>query len=189
MLAHFALRGALLGLVLVVVVPVSGGMADTLRQCPKSSAGAVTQLFDRWNAALATGNPDAVTGLYADDAVLYPALSDRWLVGQDEIRTHFAKFLELHPQASVTMRAISTNCTTAEDIGTYVYRVTGRRKGTRMLIRGHYAIRYEFRAGDWRIVSQRISGAYRPLSSVGDLITKGATPVTTGRLSPVSLPR
>ncbi|MEM9313494.1 MAG: DUF4440 domain-containing protein, partial [Pseudomonadota bacterium] len=30
----------------------------------------VLQLFERWNAALATGNPDEVTALYAEDAIL-----------------------------------------------------------------------------------------------------------------------
>jgi uncharacterized protein (TIGR02246 family) len=147
----------------------------------------VMQLFDRWNAALATGNPDLVAALYADDAVLLPALSDRLVVGRDQVRAHFSQFLGLHPQASVTTRAIDTDCATAVDSGTYVYRVTGRRKGTRMLISGHYAIRYELRDREWRIVSHRTSGAYQPLSSAEELrateIGNRGDPRTSGEVA------
>jgi uncharacterized protein (TIGR02246 family) len=169
MLATVARCCTSLGLALLVAIQSFQGMAETARQCSKPSAETVTQLFDRWNAALATGNADAVARLYADDAVLLSALSDRVVVGRDQIRTHFSQFLALHPQASVTTRAIDTDCATAVDSGTYVYRVTGRRKGTRMLISGRYAIRYEFRKGDWHIISHRASGAYLPLSSLEDL--------------------
>jgi Calcium/calmodulin dependent protein kinase II association domain len=47
---------------------------------------AIAHLFDRWNASLATGDPDAVAKLYADNAALLPALSDRQLVGREQIR-------------------------------------------------------------------------------------------------------
>jgi hypothetical protein len=100
--------------------------------------------------------------------VFLPALSDRLLVGRDQVRAHFAQFLALHPQASVIARSVDVDCATAVDNGAYVYRVTGRRKGTRMLISGRYAIRYEVRDGDWHIVSHLASGAYLPLSSLED---------------------
>lgn len=169
MLANVARYGASLALVLLVMVQPSPSTADTPRQCPEPSGRMIAELFDRWNAALASGDPDAVAKLYADNAVLLPALSDRPLVGREQIRGHLAQFLARHPQASVTKRTISIDCTTAVDAGTYVYRVTGRRKGTRMLIGGRYAIRHEFRNGDWRIVSHRVSGGYRALSSAKDL--------------------
>ncbi|MCL1536223.1 SgcJ/EcaC family oxidoreductase, partial [Xanthomonas nasturtii] len=35
----------------------------------------VAALFDTWNAALATGNPDKVADLYAPDGVLLPTVS------------------------------------------------------------------------------------------------------------------
>ena len=37
----------------------------------------IVQLFANWNAALATGDPDQVTALYADNAVLLPTVSNR----------------------------------------------------------------------------------------------------------------
>jgi uncharacterized protein (TIGR02246 family) len=140
--------------------------AETTAQCPATSEEAIAQLFDRWNASLATGRPGEVAKLYADNAVLVPALSDRPLMGREEIRAYFEHFLGRHPQGSVTMRSIMINCNTASDIGTYVYRVTGQRKGTRMLIGGRYSTVYEYRNGDWLIVHHHVSGMSRPLSSV-----------------------
>lgn len=37
----------------------------------------VAQLFDRWNAALTTGNPNNVAKLYTPDAVLLPTMSNQ----------------------------------------------------------------------------------------------------------------
>jgi hypothetical protein len=57
--------------------------AETTAQCPATSEEAIAQLFDRWNASLATGRPGEVVKLYADNAVLVPALSDRPLMGRE----------------------------------------------------------------------------------------------------------
>jgi uncharacterized protein (TIGR02246 family) len=143
-------------------------VADPAGTCPHASRQVSAGLLARWEAALATGNADEVAKLYAENAVLLPAVSQRPLVGRHRIRAHFAQFLLKHPRASVLRRAISVTCATAVDVGTYVYRVTGRRKGTRMLIGGVYALRYAFDGGDWRIVSHRVYGGYRPLSNAQD---------------------
>ena len=37
----------------------------------------VIALFSEWNDALATGDPDVVTQMYADNAVLLPTVSNR----------------------------------------------------------------------------------------------------------------
>ncbi|MFG3191053.1 SgcJ/EcaC family oxidoreductase [Streptomyces omiyaensis] len=37
----------------------------------------IAALFDRWNAALRSGDPERVTELYAEDAVLLPTASPR----------------------------------------------------------------------------------------------------------------
>jgi len=43
-------------------------------------------LFDQWNEALQTRDPDKVTSLYADDAVLLPTLSNSVRHNHTEIR-------------------------------------------------------------------------------------------------------
>jgi uncharacterized protein (TIGR02246 family) len=158
---------------LLLAGPPTGGTANAAAACAPASEQAVVQLFERWNAALATGEPAKVAALYAENAVLMPALSERVYVGREQIRGYYAEFLGQHPQAAVQMRATMLGCNTASDAGAFVYRVTGRRKGTRMLIGGRFSATYAFRDGDWRIVHHHISGMYRPLSSVGALAPNG----------------
>ncbi len=55
------------------------------------------------------------------------------------------------------MRSIMLGCNTASEMGTYTYRLTGRRKGTREAIIGRYSTFYEFRHGQWLIVQQHAS--------------------------------
>jgi len=161
---------------MILAVPQRAA-ADAARQCPQPSAGTQTiaGLFDRWNTSLATGRPAEVAKLYADDAVLRPAPSGRPHVGREAIGSYFAQFLQRHPLAAVTERTIRVDCGTAVDTGMFVYRVTGRRKGTRMLIGGRYTLQYEYRNGDWLIVRHQVSGMYRPLSSTGDLAGRRKT--------------
>jgi uncharacterized protein (TIGR02246 family) len=137
----------LLGLLLPL-----GAAAEPTAVCTRASEEVIARQFDRWNLALASGNADAVARLYAEDAVLRVAPGAPPLVGRAAIRAYFADLLARHPQGSQTMRSIAVSCNAASDTGTYVYRLTGRRKGTRMLIIGRYSTFYEYRGGDWLIV-------------------------------------
>ncbi len=53
----------------------------------------ITALFDVWNSALQSGDPDRVTALYADDAILLPTLSNRVRRNHAEIRDYFTQLL------------------------------------------------------------------------------------------------
>jgi hypothetical protein len=44
--------------------------------CVKTSEEEIKSLFDRWNASLATLDPEEVSKGYASDAILLPTLSD-----------------------------------------------------------------------------------------------------------------
>jgi len=61
----------------------------------------VLGLFERWNDALATGDPQQVTRLYAEDAVLLPTVSNRVRHDHDEIRDYFEGFLARKPQGQI----------------------------------------------------------------------------------------
>ena len=171
MLSHVVRTCAATGIVLVLLALPQRAAAGAAGQCPQPTAStqAIDALFDRWNASLATGEPAEVAKLYADDAVLQSDPSDRLRVGREEIGAYFSQFLQAHPRGAVTERTIRVDCGMAVDTGAFVYRVTGRRKGTRMLIGGRYTLQYAFRDGDWLIVRHQISGMYRALSSADDL--------------------
>ena len=61
----------------------------------------VLGLFDQWNTALSTLNPDTVTALYADNAVLLPTVSNQGRHNHEEIRDYFVGFLQKSPQGVV----------------------------------------------------------------------------------------
>lgn len=61
----------------------------------------VLGLFDTWNAALATLDPDQVTALYAEDAVLLPTVSNQVRHNPAEIRDYFVGFLQKSPQGVI----------------------------------------------------------------------------------------
>ncbi len=61
----------------------------------------VLGLFDQWNTALSTLNPDTVTALYADNAVLLPTVSNQVRHNHQEIRDYFVGFLQKSPQGVV----------------------------------------------------------------------------------------
>ena len=57
--------------------------------------------FDTWNAALATLDPDQVTALYAENAVLLPTVSNQVRHNPAEIRDYFVGFLQKSPQGVI----------------------------------------------------------------------------------------
>ena len=61
----------------------------------------VLGLFDQWNTALSTLNPDTVTALYADNAVLLPTVSNQVRHNHEEITDYFVGFLQKSPQGVV----------------------------------------------------------------------------------------
>ena len=61
----------------------------------------VVALFKAWNAALATLEPDTVTAMYADDAVLLPTVSNQVRHNHAEIRDYFVNFLQKSPQGVI----------------------------------------------------------------------------------------
>ena len=56
-----------------------------------------TSLFDRWNAALQTGEPKNVAALYETNAILLPTVSNQVRHNHAEIEDYFALFLAKGP--------------------------------------------------------------------------------------------
>ena len=61
----------------------------------------VERLFDSWNTALASENPDTVTDMYASNAVLLPTVSNQVRHNHTEIRDYFVSFLKKKPQGVI----------------------------------------------------------------------------------------
>lgn len=116
----------------------------------------IASLFDRWNAALATGNPAEVTKLYAPDAVLEPTVSNEVRTTPGEIRSYFVNFLKMKPQGIVNYRQIRIlDDNTALDTGVYTFHLT--KEGKQQTMQARYTYVYEKLDGDWKIINHHSS--------------------------------
>jgi uncharacterized protein (TIGR02246 family) len=146
--------GALMG------VSIGAAPAEAQRtsaRCTPISAKQVEALFDRWNATLATGNPDAVVRNYATDAVLLPTAENGPMIGREAIRGYFVHFLERHPQGAIDQRTIRIGCNTVFDAGTYTFTLDGKDPGSRVQLPARYTYIYEPRGGQWLIAHHHSS--------------------------------
>lgn len=118
-----------------------------------ASEAEIAALFERWNASLATGNPDDVAANYAVDAILLPTVSNKVRHNHAEIRDYFVHFLEKKPRGKIVERNIRFPApNVAIDSGLYVFDTTG----------GQVPARYTFvyrktQGNDWLIVEHHSS--------------------------------
>ena len=113
----------------------------------------VIALFNDWNDALATGDPDVVTQMYADNAVLLPTVSNKVRHNHSEIRDYFVAFLAKKPQGVITeSNARVLSDTLATNAGIYVFTFSD---GTQVTARFNYT--YELDKGAWKIIQHHSS--------------------------------
>ncbi|MEM7347072.1 MAG: SgcJ/EcaC family oxidoreductase, partial [Chloroflexota bacterium] len=61
----------------------------------------INDLFDVWNSALQTGNPQKVATLYETNAILLPTLSNKVRHNHEEIEDYFVHFIAKGPVGSI----------------------------------------------------------------------------------------
>lgn len=57
----------------------------------------ILALFDQWNNALLTKNPNTITALYAQNAVLLPTVSNKVCNNHQDIAAYFTDFMARQP--------------------------------------------------------------------------------------------
>lgn len=113
----------------------------------------VLDLFTRWNAALATGNPDSVTALYAEDAILLPTVSNQVRHNHEEIRDYFVNFLAKKPQGVIdeaNVRFLSDDLAINSGVYTFTF-------GNGDQVTARYTYLYRRIDGRWRIAEHHSS--------------------------------
>ncbi|MDO3445640.1 SgcJ/EcaC family oxidoreductase [Agrobacterium sp. V1] len=121
-------------------------------ECAPITKPQVKQLFDRWNASLATLNPEKVVDNYASDAVLLPTLSNKPRLTQEERKEYFVDFLKKHPHGEIDSRSIKLGCNEALDTGIYTFTLKDGSK-----VPARYTFTYEFKDDKWLISSHHSS--------------------------------
>jgi uncharacterized protein (TIGR02246 family) len=149
------MRKAFMAAVAALCIPAAA-YAQNTQQCAAVSKEQVAALFDRWNAALLTKNPDEVVKNYAEDAVLLPTVSNKPRTTSQEIRDYFVHFLEKSPKGTINTRTIHLGCNGAFDVGTYTFAVTGA-DGKTSQVAARYSFVYELKDGKWLIAHHHSS--------------------------------
>ena len=118
----------------------------------------IAALFDQWNAALLTGDPEKVTDRYAEDAVLLPTASPRIRTNHAEIADYFAHFLQKKPRGEKVRSVIHVlDQNSAIDAGLYRFHLTDPKTGVTKAVDARYTYEYEKRDGQWLIVNHHSS--------------------------------
>jgi len=174
-------RAKVAGTTALVVLAISGCSTSTAPPAAQQQPPAVTQqslappsalpsqdeiatLFDRWNAALATGNPENVADLYAPNAVLVPTTSNQIRTDRAGIVDYFTHFLPRKPQGKIDQSIITViDPQTAINAGIYTFTLT--RDGRREDIQARYTFVYQKQNGRWLIVNHHSSKMPEPAPS------------------------
>ena len=141
----------------VAAVPCSAQPVAALQEKCIVAAEATEQdiaaLFDTWNQALRSGDPEKVADLYAERSILLPTLSNTPRLTRAEKVDYFRHFLEHRPSGEIVMRQISIGADIAVDTGLYTchYATTGES------VRARYSFTYGWDGDGWRIVSHHSS--------------------------------
>jgi uncharacterized protein (TIGR02246 family) len=138
---------------------VASSRASTQSKAPTKapSKAQVRALFDRWNAALLTGDAEKVADLYAPDAVLLPTLSPEVRTTHSGIVDYMEGFLARHPSGEEIQSVVKVlDPRTAIDTG--VYRFTFHNADqTTTAVDARYTFVYEKRHGEWLIINHHSS--------------------------------
>ena len=143
----------------------------------------VKNLFQLWNNALLTRNPDTVARRYAKEAVLLPTVSDVPRDTHELIEDYFVNFLAKGPEGQILESFVQIGQNWCSDVGIYefYFRDTGDK------VMGRYSFVYTFEDGMWMISHHHSSMmpeggagvADRLAPNVGDLVKKDEGSSTT----------
>jgi len=143
---------ALVALVLLSAIAFGGVASAQAEPCAPISEAQATALFERWNNALQTGDPDQVAALYSPDALLLPTLSAEPRQSPEAIRAYFEQFLSHSPKGRIDGRVLQLGCNEVVDAGTYSFWLDGDH-----WVAARYTFVYAFQEGGWRIVHHHSS--------------------------------
>ncbi|MFD5010006.1 SgcJ/EcaC family oxidoreductase [Streptomyces chartreusis] len=118
----------------------------------------IAGLFDQWNSALATGDPEQVADLYAKDAVLLPTVSNKVRADRAGIVDYFEHFLANKPVGTKIETHVNVlDHNSAIDTGVYEFALTDPATGEKSTVEARYTYAYEKRGSEWLIVNHHSS--------------------------------
>jgi len=115
----------------------------------------IASLFDQWNAALQTADPDKVVACYAPDAILLPTVSAQVRHNHAEIRDYFVDFCAKSPQGRIDEANIRVFDDIAINSGRYTFELTDN--GQRVDVAARFTFVYRKIEAEWLIIEHHSS--------------------------------
>lgn len=112
----------------------------------------ISALFDAWNNALQTGQPEQVAALYAADAVLLPTISNQVRHNQQERIDYFELFLARGPVGQIDEANIRVFGDVAINSGIYTFTFNDG-----CSVQARYSFVYQWDGERWLIVEHHSS--------------------------------
>lgn len=136
----------------------AAGSDPHARPTAKPTKKQIAALFDGWNKALQTGDPQKVSARYAKDAVLLPTASPEIRTDHVGIVDYFEHFLDAKPRGEKIRSVINVlDENSAIDAGLYKFHLTDAKSGERRTVEARYTYEYEKHNGQWLIVNHHSS--------------------------------
>jgi uncharacterized protein (TIGR02246 family) len=132
------------------------------------SDAAVRDLFQLWNNALATGDPNTVASRYSKNAILLPTVSDTPRMTKEQITDYFVNFLKMKPQGVITQGVTVSGEDWCKDAG--VYEFTMGATGDKVMAR--YSFVYVKEDGEWKIANHHSSAMPEGLMAAANKVKK-----------------
>ena len=120
-----------------------------------TTESAISDLFDKWNRALQTGDPDQVVACYAKDAILLPTVSNKVRHNHEEIRDYFVHFLAKKPNGRIDEGNVRIFGDLAINSGLYTFALT--QDGKTADVGARFTFVYQKQADDWLIIEHHSS--------------------------------
>ena len=112
----------------------------------------ITSLFDDWNRAIKTGNPEKVVALYDENAILLPTISNQVRHNHDEMKDYFIQFLDRGPQGIINEANVRIFDNIAINSGIYTFTFNDG-----MSVEARFTFVYQLNDGQWKIIEHHSS--------------------------------
>ena len=132
-------------------VPAAARAGGGNTKCHTLNAAKLDAHFAQFNAAWETKNPDTVTALFDDDALLLATVANTPRTDPGGVRDYFVKFLKGSPVARIDSSTIKTGCNWALRAGTWTVTLTDAATGAKSDVKARYSFLYQYEDGKWKI--------------------------------------
>lgn len=130
---------------------LTAAAALAAQDCPAVTPGMVEAQFDRFNAAWATQDPDAVTAMFTREPVLLATVANDSRTTPEGVRDYFVEFLKNRPVGRIETSTLEIDCMTASRVGTWTVTLTNAETGAQTPVHARYSFIYRWEDGDWKI--------------------------------------